>query len=148
MVTLLYTSGTTGFPKGAMLTHRGMLQNAAAVGGNLRLGPADRLCLAVPFHHCFGSVMGTLAALTFGAALVVPADWFEAGAVLGAVAEERCTVLYGVPTMFLAELDHPDRPRTDLSSLRTGIVAGAPVTVDLAELIVRDLHAPSSSPTA
>ncbi|OGN80937.1 MAG: hypothetical protein A2X23_10755 [Chloroflexi bacterium GWC2_73_18] len=142
VVTLLYTSGTTGFPKGAMLTHRGMLQNAAAVGGNLRLGPADRLCLAVPFHHCFGSVMGTLAALTFGAALVVPADWFEAGAVLGAVAEERCTVLYGVPTMFLAELDHPDRPRTDLSSLRTGIVAGAPVTVDLAELIVRDLHAP------
>jgi len=142
VVMLLYTSGTTGFPKGAMLTHRGMLQNAAAVGGNLGLGPDDRLCLAVPFHHCFGSVMGTLAAITYGAALVVPDDRFDAGATLGAVARERCTVLYGVPTMFVAELEHPDRARTDLSSLRTGIVAGAPVPGDLAERIVRDLHVP------
>jgi fatty-acyl-CoA synthase len=142
VVMLLYTSGTTGFPKGAMLTHRGMLQNAAAVGGNLRLRPDDRICLAVPFHHCFGSVMGTLAAITYGAALVVPDDRFDAGATLGAVARERCTVLYGVPTMFLAELEHPDRARTDLASLRTGIVAGAPVPQDLAERIVNDLHVP------
>jgi fatty-acyl-CoA synthase len=142
VVNLLYTSGTTGFPKGAMLTHRGMLQNAAAVGGNLRLGTDDRICLAVPFHHCFGSVMGTLAALTFGAALIVPDDWFDAGAVLRAIAAERCTVLYGVPTMFLAELEHPERPSIDLTSLRTGIVAGAPVPFDLAERASRDLHLP------
>lgn len=142
VVNLLYTSGTTGVPKGAMLTHRGMLQNAAAVGGNLRLGPDDRLCLAVPFHHCFGSVMGTLATITFGAALVIPDDWFEAGSVLHAVEAERCTVLYGVPTMFLAELEHPDRASTDLRSLRSGIMAGAPVPPELAARAASELHLP------
>jgi len=142
VTTILYTSGTTGFPKGAQLTHRGMLQNAAAVGGNLRLGPGDRICLPVPFHHCFGAVMGTLAAITYGSALVLPSDGFDAGATLAAVAQERCTILYGVPTMFTALLDHASRPSTDLASLRAGIVAGSPVPLELARRIERDLHVP------
>ena len=142
VTTILYTSGTTGFPKGAQLTHRGMLQNAAAVGGNLRLGPDDRICLPVPFHHCFGAVMGTLAAITYGAALVLPSDGFDPGATLSAVAAERCSVIYGVPTMFAALLDHPQRASSDLSSLRTGIAAGSPVALELARLIERDLHVP------
>ncbi len=129
---ILYTSGTTGSPKGAMLSHRGMLQNAAAVGGNLRLTSADRLCLPVPFHHCFGSVMGTLAALWFGAALVIPNDWFDAGRTLDAVAAERCTILYGVPTMFTAELEANRSSARDLASLRSGIISGAPVSGELA----------------
>jgi acyl-coenzyme A synthetase/AMP-(fatty) acid ligase/fructoselysine-6-P-deglycase FrlB-like protein len=142
VTTILYTSGTTGFPKGAQLTHRGMLQNAAAVGGNLRLGPADRICLAVPLHHCFGAVMGTLAAITYGATLVLPSDGFDAGATLAAVASERCSVIYGVPTMFAALVDHASRPTTDLTSLRAGIVAGSPVPLDLARRIERELHVP------
>ena len=142
IASILYTSGTTGTPRGAMLSHRGMLQNAAAVGGNLRLTPADRLCLAVPFHHCFGSVMGTLATLSFGAALVLPATWFDADATLDAVATERCTVLYGVPTMFISELEKQAAAPRDLSSLRTGIISGAPVSLELAEHVVRDLHLP------
>ena len=140
VTTILYTSGTTGFPKGAQLTHRGMLQNAAAVGGNLRLEPTDRICLAVPFHHCFGIVMGTLAAMTYGACLVLPSDGFDAGSALAAVANERCTIIYGVPTMFSALLDHPALPDVDLSSLRTGIVAGSPVAPELARRIARELH--------
>ncbi len=139
---ILYTSGTTGFPKGAMLTHRGMLQNAAAVAGNLGLGADDRICLAVPFHHCFGSVMGTLAAVWSGAAMVVPADWFDAGSALAAIAKERCTILYGVPTMFVDLLDHPARATADLTSLRAGIIAGALVPFDLAVRAERDLHLP------
>ncbi len=142
VTTILYTSGTTGFPKGAQLTHRGMLQNAAAVGGNLRLGPADRLCLAVPLHHCFGAVMGTLAAITYGAALVLPSDGFDPGATLTAVAAERCSVIYGVPTMFAVLLEHPKRASTDLSSLRAGIAAGSPVPLELARRIERELHVP------
>ncbi len=142
VTTILYTSGTTGFPKGAQLTHRGMLQNAAAVGGNLRLVPADRICLAAPFHHCFGAVMGTLAAITYGAALVLPSDGFDAGAALFAVGAERCSIVYGVPTMFTAMLDHPSRAAAKLDSLRAGIIAGSPVPPALAQRIVDDLHVP------
>ena len=142
VIMILYTSGTTGFPKGVQLTHRAMLQNAAAVGGNIRLSSADRICLPVPFHHCFGAVMGTLAAVTYGASLVLPAEVFDAGAVLGAISAEKCTVLYGVPTMFVALLEHPDRPRTDLSSVRSGIIAGAPVPLDLARRVTHELHVP------
>jgi fatty-acyl-CoA synthase len=122
VVNLLYTSGTTGFPKGVMLTHRGMLQNAAAVGGNLRLGPDERICLAVPFHHCFGSVMGTLAAITFGATLVVPDEWFDAGAVLRP-SPPACTVLYESHDA-LAEPSTCDLPTTDLRSLRAASSPG------------------------
>ena len=139
---ILYTSGTTGSPKGAMLSHRGMLQNAAAVGGNLRLGSSDRLCLPVPFHHCFGSVMGTLAALTYGAALVIPNDWFDAARTLDAIASERCTIVYGVPTMFSAELEANTTSPRDLSSLRSGIISGAPVSAELAQRVVAELHIP------
>ena len=142
VTTILYTSGTTGFPKGAQLTHRGMLQNAAAVGGNLRLETADRICLAVPFHHCFGAVMGTLAAMTYGATLVMPSDGFDAGAALAAIGAERCSIVYGVPTMFTAMIDHPTRPAASLHSLRAGIVAGSPVAAALAHRIVDDLHVP------
>ena len=140
IASILYTSGTTGTPKGAMLSHRGMLQNAASVGGNLRLGPEDRLCLAVPFHHCFGSVMGTLATVSFGASLVLPATWFDADATLRAIAQERCTVLYGVPTMFIAELERQAAEPRDLSSLRTGIISGAPVPPELAQRVGAELH--------
>ena len=119
-----------------------MLQNAAAVGGNLRLGTSDRICLAVPFHHCFGVVMGTLAAITYGATLVLPSDGFDAGAALAAVGAERCSVIYGVPTMFTAMLDHPTRPAATLDSLRAGIVAGSPVAAALAQRVVDDLHVP------
>ncbi len=139
---ILYTSGTTGSPKGAMLGHRGMLQNAAAVGGNLRLAASDRLCLPVPFHHCFGSVMGTLAAVTYGAALVVPNDWFDAGRTLDAIAAERCTILYGVPTMFTAALEANRVNPRDVSSLRSGIISGAPVSGELAQQVVAELHLP------
>ncbi len=139
---ILYTSGTTGFPKGVQLTHRAMLQNAAAVGANIRLSNGDRVCLPVPFHHCFGAVMGTLAAVTYGAAIVLPSEVFDADAVLRSVAAEHCTVLYGVPTMFVALLESPERTRTDLSSLRTGIIAGAPVPVDLGRRVAHELHIP------
>jgi len=139
---ILYTSGTTGRPKGAMLTHRGLVENAAAVAANLGLGPTDRLCLAVPFHHCFGSVMGTLGAVTAGTTLVVPDDWFDPAAVLDAIERERCTVLYGVPTMFIALLAEASRRSRDLRSLRTGIIAGAPVDPALAERAARELHIP------
>jgi fatty-acyl-CoA synthase len=142
VASVLFTSGTTGFPKGAALTHKGLLRNASAVARGLRLGALDRLCLAVPFHHCFGSVMGTLATLVAGSTLVLPARWFDAAAVLAAVGSERCTVLYGVPTMFIAELEELSDRKYDLSSLRTGIISGAPVPSELAERASRELHLP------
>ena len=136
---LQFTSGTTGLPKGAMLTHRNVLLNAYHVGGRLRYTPADRVCVPVPFYHCFGCVMGTLACVVHGAAIVVPSPGFEPGATLRAVEVERCTSLYGVPTMFGAVLDHPDRPRADLKSLRTGIMAGSPCPLPLMRSVVESL---------
>jgi fatty-acyl-CoA synthase len=143
IASILYTSGTTGVPKGAMLTHRGMLQNAAAVGAALRLTSADRICLPVPLHHCFGCVMGTLAALVYRATVVLTGERFDADRVLATISSERCTVLYGVPTMFVAELEHQARLRADLSSLRTGVIAGAPVDAELARRVQRELHIPA-----
>jgi fatty-acyl-CoA synthase len=140
---ILYTSGTTGAAKGAMLTHRGMLQNATSVGAALKLRADDRICLPVPLHHCFGCVMGTLGALVYRATLVMPGERFDAGQVLATVAAERCTVLYGVPTMFHAELEHEGRLHADLSSLRAGIIAGAPVDPELARHAERELHIPA-----
>ncbi len=122
-----FTSGTTGLPKGAMLTHRNTLMNAFYVGGRLRYTSADRVCVPVPFYHCFGCVLGTLVCLIHGAAIVVPAPSFDAGATLAAIAAERCTAVYGVPTMFVGQLEHPDFGRYDLTSLRTGIMSGLPV---------------------
>lgn len=124
-INIQFTSGTTGAPKGATLTHSNLLHNAASAAAGMRLGPEDRLCVPVPLYHCFGMVLGVLVCLTSGATMVFPGPAFEAGDVLKAVAAERCTAIHGVPTMFLALLDHPDFAATDLSSLRTGIAAGA-----------------------
>jgi fatty-acyl-CoA synthase len=134
-----FTSGTTGSPKGAMLTHRNVLLNAYYVGRRLQYTPDDRVCVPVPFYHCFGCVLGTLVCVLNGSALVVPAPSFDAGATLAAIASERCTSLYGVPTMFVAELDHPDLAGFDLSSLRTGIMAGSPCPLPLMDAVINTL---------
>ncbi|MDY7100360.1 MAG: AMP-binding protein [Actinomycetota bacterium] len=130
-INIQYTSGTTGFPKGATLTHRNILNNAYFVGRGCGYRHTDRVCIPVPFYHCFGMVMGNLGCLTHGATMVVPSDSFDPGAVLAAVSEEGCTSLYGVPTMFIAELGHPDFDSFDLSSLRTGIMAGSSCPVEV-----------------
>ena len=139
-INIQFTSGTTGNPKGATLTHRNILNNGKLVGDGMRLTTADRLCIPVPLYHCFGMVMGNLACITHGSAAVFPAETFEPGATLTAVAEERCTALHGVPTMFIAELDHPDFNRYDLSSLRTGIMAGAPCPVEVMKRVLAQMH--------
>jgi fatty-acyl-CoA synthase len=131
VVNIQYTSGTTGFPKGAMLTHRNLLMNAFYVGDRMAFTARDRLCIPVPFYHCFGCVMGTLLCAIYGAAMVVPAESFDPLATLQALEGERCTGLYGVPTMFLAELHHPRFAEFDLRSLRTGVMAGAPCPIEL-----------------
>jgi len=136
-----FTSGTTGMPKGAMLTHKNVLMNAFYVGECLHYTERDRVCVPVPFYHCFGCVLGTLVCVVTGAALVAPAPTFDAGATLEAVASERCTSLYGVPTMFVSVLGHPDRERLDVSSLRTGIMAGSPCPLPLMKQVVEVLGA-------
>ncbi len=139
-INIQYTSGTTGFPKGAVLTHRNILNNGYLVGEGCRYSEVDRICIPVPFYHCFGMVMGNLGATTHGACMVIPSAGFDAGATLAAVAEERCTSLYGVPTMFIAELAHPDFGEYDLSSLRTGIMAGSPCPVEVMRRVVSEMN--------
>jgi fatty-acyl-CoA synthase len=135
-----FTSGTTGLPKGATLTHFNLVNNGYFVGEAMRLTDADSICIPVPMYHCFGMVLGVLAAMTHGAAAVFPNDSFEPLAVLETVAVERCTALHGVPTMFIAELEHPRFSEFDLSSLRTGIMAGAPCPVTVMRRVIRDMH--------
>ena len=135
-----FTSGTTGSPKGVTLTHRNILNNGYFVGRAMRLSAEDRICIPVPLYHCFGMVMGNLASLTHGAAMVYPGRGFDPAATMKAVAEERCTALYGVPTMFIAELDHPDFASFDLSSLRTGIMAGSPCPIAIMQRVVDRMH--------
>ncbi|MCX2932528.1 AMP-binding protein [Mycobacterium sp. CVI_P3] len=130
-INLQYTSGTTGAPKGAVLSHRNILNNGFFVTDLINFGPGDRLCIPVPFYHCFGMVMGNLGCTTHGATMVIPAAGFDPGATLAAVEQERCTALYGVPTMFIAMLGHPDLAHRDVSTLRTGIMAGAPCPVEI-----------------
>ncbi|WNG55671.1 AMP-binding protein [Archangium gephyra] len=130
-INIQYTSGTTGFPKGATLSHHNVLNNGFFVGEALRLGVEDRVCIPVPFYHCFGMVMGNLACASHGSTMVIPGEAFEPLAVLQAVGAERCTALYGVPTMFIAELDHPRFGEFDLSTLRTGIMAGSPCPIEV-----------------
>ena len=139
-INVQYTSGTTGFPKGATLSHHNILNNGFFVGELIRYTERDRVCLPVPFYHCFGMVMGNLAATSHGACIVIPAPSFDAGATLAAVAEERCTSLYGVPTMFIAELAHPDFASADLSTLRTGIMAGSPCPVEVMKRVVSEMN--------
>jgi fatty-acyl-CoA synthase len=139
-INIQYTSGTTGSPKGATLTHHNILNNGFFVGELTHITEADRICVPVPFYHCFGMVMGNLAATSHGACVVVPAPTFEPEATLEAVQAERCTSLYGVPTMFIAELGHPRFAEFDLSSLRTGIMAGSPCPVEVMKRVVADMH--------
>jgi fatty-acyl-CoA synthase len=139
-VSIQFTSGTTGQPKGATLTHFNIVNNGYFVGEAMKLGPDDRLCIPVPLYHCFGTVLGVLAAVTHGSTMVFPSESFDAEAVLDAVAAERCTTLHGVPTMFIAELEHPRFRSFDLSSLRTGIMAGAPCPTAVMRRVVDEMH--------
>ncbi|WP_406442162.1 AMP-binding protein [Streptomyces sp. NBC_00631] len=139
-INIQYTSGTTGFPKGATLSHHNILNNGYFVGKLIDYTEQDRICVPVPFYHCFGMVMGNLAATSHGACMVIPAPSFEPKATLEAVQRERCTSLYGVPTMFIAELNLPDFASYDLSTLRTGIMAGSPCPVEVMKRVVAEMH--------
>jgi fatty-acyl-CoA synthase len=139
-INVQYTSGTTGFPKGATLSHSNILNNAYFVARTLHYTAEDRACVPVPFYHCFGMVLGNLSCATHGACVVVPSESFDPQAVLAAVEQERCTSLYGVPTMFIAELEQPNFDRYDLSSLRTGMMGGAPCPVDVMKKVRADMH--------
>ena len=139
-INIQFTSGTTGFPKGATLTHHSILNNGYFVGEAMRLSAEDRLCIPVPLYHCFGMVLGNLACLTHGSVMVYPGEGFEPLAVLETVQAEACTALHGVPTMFLAELNHPEFGTFDLSSLRTGIMAGAPCPIEIMKRVTSEMH--------
>jgi fatty-acyl-CoA synthase len=139
-INIQFTSGTTGFPKGATLSHHNILNNGFFIGEAMRLTPEDKLCIPVPLYHCFGMVLGNLAAVTHGACMVFPGEGFDPLATLQAVAEERCTALHGVPTMFIAQLDHPEFEKFDLSSLRTGIMAGSPCPIEVMKRAVAKMN--------
>ncbi len=144
-VNIQYTSGTTGYPKAATLSHRNILNNGYLVGELLEYTARDRICIPVPFYHCFGMVMGNLAATSHGACIVIPSPGFDAAATLRAVQAERCTSLYGVPTMFIAELALPEFDDYDLGSLRTGIMAGSPCPVEVMRKVIERMHMPGVS---
>lgn len=139
-INIQYTSGTTGFPKGATLSHRSILNNAHLVGKMCDYDETDRVAIPVPFYHCFGMVMGNLACAVYGAAMIIPCPTFEPGAVLQAIEAEKCTSLYGVPTMFIAQLGHPDLTSRDLTSLRTGIMAGSPCPIEVMRQVIDDMN--------
>ncbi|HEY0650104.1 AMP-binding protein [Phenylobacterium sp.] len=141
-INIQFTSGTTGFPKGATLSHHNILNNGRFVAEAIGLAPGDRLCIPVPLYHCFGMVMGNLGCVTHAATMVYPAEAFEPLAVLQAVSEERCVALYGVPTMFIATLAHPEFAAFDLSSLRTGIMAGSPCPIEVMRQVIDKMHMP------
>ncbi|TMC81555.1 MAG: AMP-binding protein [Chloroflexi bacterium] len=141
-INIQYTSGTTGFPKGATLTHHNILNNGFFIGETLRYTEKDRVCIPVPFYHCFGMVLGNLACTTHGATMVIPAEAFDPIATMQTVQQERCTSLYGVPTMFIAELEHARFKEFDFSSLRTGIMAGSPCPVEVMKKVQTVMHIP------
>ncbi|MDR5835241.1 AMP-binding protein [Caballeronia sp. LZ034LL] len=139
-INIQFTSGTTGNPKGATLTHRNIVNNARYIAMAMRLTEQDSLCIPVPLYHCFGMVLAVLACVSTGCAMVFPGEAFDPGATLAAVHEEQCTALHGVPTMFIAELDHPDFSTFDLSRLRTGIMAGSPCPIETMKRVVSKMH--------
>ncbi len=139
-INIQYTSGTTGFPKGVTLTHNNILNNAYFVAKTMNFTDKDRLCVPVPFYHCFGMVLANLAAVTTGATIVIPSPAFDATETLKAVQQEKCTALHGVPTMFIASLDHPEFDSFDLSTLRTGIMAGAPCPIEVMNNVIDKMH--------
>lgn len=139
-INIQFTSGTTGSPKGATLTHRNILNNGFFTGEAMKFSEEDILCIPVPLYHCFGMVMGSLNCVTHGACMVFPNEGFDPETTLQAVSEEKCTALFGVPTMFIAELDHPDFLKYDMSSLRTGIMAGASCPIGVMKKVVNDMH--------
>ena len=138
-INIQFTSGTTGAPKGATLTHHNLINNGFFIGESLRLTDADRICIPVPLYHCFGMVLGNLACITHGATMVYPDEAFDPLTVLKSVQEERCTAVYGVPTMFIAELEHPDFKQYDMSSLRTGIMAGSPCPIEVMKRVFDEM---------
>lgn len=140
VINMQYTSGTTGFPKGVMLTHFNIVNNGFNIGECMRFTEQDRLCIPVPFFHCFGCVLGVMACVTHGSAMV-PVETFNPLKVLQAIEQERCTAVHGVPTMFIAELEHPDFDKFDLTSLRSGIMAGSPCPIEVMKRVIRDMHA-------
>jgi fatty-acyl-CoA synthase len=137
-----YTSGTTGTPKGAMLSHRNLVSDGRFIAERMRLTGEDAICIPVPLYHCFGCVIGTMAATASGAAMILPAATFDAGATLSAIEEERATAVYGVPAMFIAELNHPTFADRDFSSLRTGVMAGSPCPIEVMKRVVKAMHMP------
>jgi fatty-acyl-CoA synthase len=139
-INIQFTSGTTGLPKGATLTHHNILNNGFFLGEAMHYDESDKVCIPVPLYHCFGMVIGNLACITHGSAMVLPGEGFDPLATLRAVSEQRCTALYGVPTMFIAELDHPEFAKFDLSSLRTGMMAGAPCPIEVMRRCIREMN--------
>ncbi|HVB15077.1 MAG TPA: AMP-binding protein [Stellaceae bacterium] len=139
-INIQFTSGTTGAPKGATLTHHNILNNGFFLGEAMRYTEADKVCIPVPLYHCFGMVIGNLACITHGSAMVFPGEGFDPLATLQTIAEERCTSVYGVPTMFIAELEHPEFASFDLSSLRTGMMAGAPCPTEIMRRCISEMH--------
>ena len=139
-INIQYTSGTTGTPKGALLSHHNLVNNGLLIGQGMRFTSQDKLCIPVPFFHCFGMVLSIMVCVAHGAAMVVPSEYFDALATLQAIAEERCTAVHGVPTMFIAELEHARFPQFDLTSLRTGIMAGSPCPINVMRRVVQEMH--------
>ena len=139
-INIQYTSGTTGTPKGTLLTHHNIVNNGVLIGQGMRFSDQDKLCIPVPFFHCFGMVLSIMVCVAHGAAMVVPSEYFDALATLESIAEERCTAVHGVPTMFIAELEHSRFAEFDLTSLRTGIMAGSPCPINIMRRVVQEMH--------